>query len=187
MKKAAILFTLLIVATAIFVGVGYLLPDSYEVERSLRIDHPSAQVHAPLTNLERWPDWSALARHDPEATFDWSSEKVGVGARMAWKSETQGFGQLSITASDPEKGVWFDLELQGTSRAKGAILFSGNGQSTEVTWIERGQLGSNPIVRWKGPLMDSALGPVFEENLLNLAELVNSEAQSASDALPDSR
>ena len=45
------------------------------------------------------------------------------------------------------------------------------GSGTRVTWTNEGDMGTNPVNRYFGLMMDSMVGPDFEAGLKNLKAL----------------
>lgn len=167
------------------VGLGLLLPRSWEVERRVAIDAPAAAVHARLADLRTWSDWAPWppGRGESDASGEASAEgeprfsgpERGVDATATW-SGPDGSGALVLTACDPELGVWFDLELAGGRlRAKGALRYAPVGEGArpgagvQVVGSLRGRLGGNPAARWLGPLLERRFGRRLEDALAALA------------------
>jgi len=60
--------------------------------------------------------------------------------------------------------------------AKAAFILEGSGGSTEVTWTLVSDMGTNPVGRSMGLMMDRWVGADYEAGLENLKALVESGA-----------
>jgi hypothetical protein len=55
--------------------------------------------------------------------------------------------------------------------SRGILLLAPDGSGTRVTWTNEGDMGSSPINRYFGLMMDSMVGPDFDAGLRNLKAL----------------
>ena|ERR1043165_5866507 len=168
----------LLALIAILVVIGFFLPSSYHVERSVTIKGKPANVFPFVNGLKAWNYWSAWSpMQDPKKYGDmkqeYSTPDSGKGATMSWSGKEAGNGKFTITDSDPEKGISYDLDFEkGQYLSNGVIRFEPAGDSVKVTWTNEGKLGMNPIGRYFGLLMDRFMGPDFETGLANLKKRV---------------
>ena len=151
----------------VFVLVGFLLPSTYAVERSVTIQAQPEAIHALVGDLRKWPEWTAWDKElDPQAVFAYDGDPTAVGGAQRWNGPKMGKGKLSITATDPAKGLAYALDFDdGKYLSSGTLTYLPEGGATKVTWTNGGALGANPINRWFGLLMDSMMGPDFEKGL----------------------
>jgi hypothetical protein len=165
LKKILLSVAVLIV---LFVGIGWLLPGDYRVERSTVIGASPADVVQAAADLQTWPEWSAWTRAgDPACAWEFSGE--GVGARMAWDGPEHGQGVLTLTEIEPTRGLFYDLAFEdGAFVAAGGLSLAPEGAGTRVTMWTEGDMGANPLNRWFGLLMDGMLGGQFETGLAGL-------------------
>ena len=146
--------------------VGMFMPEEWNVEVRVEIKATPAEIHAQLATPKLWPEWLAPDQKQG-LEFAFEGEESGVGAVMI----TSGNGaniRWEITASDPQRGVWFDEVLEGNANAKGAITLEPLGNSTLVTWLDRGSIGDSPVMHLFHPLMESRLTEGFRANLESL-------------------
>ncbi|MBL9137708.1 MAG: SRPBCC family protein [Verrucomicrobiales bacterium] len=157
---------------ALFLLVGLFLPRNYRVERSVVINARPEAIYPDLADLRRWPEWTVWNQQmDPSAKFVFDSPETGVGAAYRWTGEKMGSGSLKLTTANPTNGVVYDLDFEGGMiRAEGTIRFgaAAGGSGVEVTWINEGDLGKNPVNRYFGLTMDSMLGEQMAKGLSNL-------------------
>src|ERR1700755_2063659 len=92
------LLVFLAVVVAILVAVGFVLPDTKHVERSIVIDRPPSQVFTLLDSFRRFGEWSPWADQDPNMKIDFSGPTSGSGAKYSWTGNKQvGSGSQTIT------------------------------------------------------------------------------------------
>jgi hypothetical protein len=78
-----------------------------------------------------------------------------------------------VTASDPARGIVYDLSLQGDAfKAQGSFTLEPDRGGTKVTWADSGQVGRNPFARYFVLLLDPMLGPDLQRGLDTLKETV---------------
>jgi len=169
------LFGITLAAVAVLVGALYACaPTRYEVVREITIAAPPAEVHPFVADLRRWPAWSVWnAERDESLRYAYSGPEQGVDARASWTSK-QGPGALLVTASDPGKGVWYDMTFGAGDRvlrSKGALQYAAVEGGTRVTWTSAGQL-SGFFLRVMGYGMDAMMGPSLEQGLDGLKRAV---------------
>lgn len=169
MKSVAkILMTLIAVAVAL-VGAGFALPSGFKVERSVRIEAPAAAVYALVASPREWKRWSAWNQRDPAMEIEYTGPEAGVGARWAWKSATEGNGEMEFTAAQPGERVDYLLRFpEFGMESTGVLRIEPDGSGVRVSWSNVGDMGGNPINRWFGLFMDKLVGPDFEAGLANL-------------------
>lgn len=165
--RVALAFLVLIV---LLVLAGFLVPATYRVTRTATIQAPPAAVHALAGDLRSWLAWTAWSTNRfPDMRVTLSPETTGPGAFWAWEGVSSGVGRLTITRSEPEAGVWYDLDFShGKFLSKGSLALAADGPATAVTWTQEGHLGWNPVNRWFGLLMDRFIGADFERGLEGL-------------------
>lgn len=177
MKIVKYLVIFVVVIVVAFVGIGFLLPGSYRVERSLVIQAPPQVVFAQINDFANWPAWSPWVERDPEMDIKFSANSAGEGATQEWSSETEGSGKIAITKSEAPRLLEYELYFADfDSTASGGFTLEPSEGGTEVTWGFWGEHGMNPIMRWFGLAYEKLIGPDFERGLSNLKKV--------SEALP---
>ena len=164
-----ILLTIIVLAL-IAVAVAYLIPSKVHCERSTVIAAPPEAIFPLVNDLRQWPNWTAWNKErDPTLAVEFPGATEGKGAVYIWKSETMGSGKLTLTGSDPQSGVEYDLHFdQEQTPSTGAIKLERVDNGTKVTWTFDGDMGNNPLMRYMGLMMDSFLGKDFETGLAKL-------------------
>lgn len=180
LKVVLALFVLIFVGCA---GLFLLAPADYEVSREITIAAPPAAIHTHVEDLKDWPSWSFWNKdYDPTLVVEYSGADKGVGAVSTWTGK-DGPGRMEITASDPEKGVWYDMLFGEGDKAlasKGTVMYARDGAGTKVTMISRGAFpGPLKPLNWGA---DALMGPPFEASLQGLKEVA--EAGPAEEPAP---
>ena len=160
----------LVAAVAVVAAIGFLLPDNYTVERSIVVNASPTEIHEYTGDLRRWPEWGPWQEGDPTIQTTITTP-TGVGAHQRWTGDS-GTGELTLTASDPSKGVAYDLQFDEQWQSVAEITYAADGDKTTVVWRMAGELGMNPVSRYFGAMMDVLVGPMFERGLARLKERV---------------
>ncbi len=165
----------LIVAVLIVPG---LLPSSYQVERSILIDHPQKDVFDSLVNLDSWKDWSPWLSKEPSADHQFHGIPGVVGSYTSWKGKDIGEGKQTLIALEAPTYLETQLEFfePKASKAIGYMKVTPKDKLTEVTWGMRGEL-SYPLERVVGLFIPSMVSADFEQGLINLKQYLESTAQ----------
>ena len=173
--KRFILLMLVLVLAAI--GIGYELPDTSHVERTVVIKASPQTVFPYVNNPRKFNEWSPWARKDPNMKTTYSGPESGVGAIFTWHSTDPdvGSGRSLITLSKPPHRVAtrLDFGTRGTATAYFDIEPAGNG--SRVTWGFDTQFGNNLIMRYFGLLMDRWVGGDYQQGLRNLKTIVEQQ------------
>lgn len=171
LKRFILLLLLLVLA---LIGIGYLLPDSAHVERTVRIDAPPQAVFSYVNNFHKFNEWSPWAGKDPDAEFTFSGPDEGVGARLAWHSDNPdlGSGASLITQSKPPNRVTTRLDFGGRDTATAYFEIEPAGNGSRVTWGFDTQFGNNLVMRYFGLVMDRWVGGDFQQGLGKLKSIV---------------
>lgn len=174
MKVLKKILLVIVVLVALFLVVGLFLPSHYRVERNVTMRARPGAVYAQISSFKNWLQWTAWNQTKyPDMQVKFEGPESGVGANYSWEGKSSGQGSIKFARAEPDKGVWFDLDFeQGKYKSQGAIPMAPSGDTVKVTWSNEGDLGSNPINRYFGLLMDQLMGPDFAEGLNNLKQRV---------------
>jgi len=177
MKFIKNLFVFLIVVVALLAGISQFLPATYRVERSILVQAGADKIHPLINDLSKWPEWSAwTTAMDPTLVYTYEGPAEGVGAVSKWDGKKTGDGMMTITESDPAKGIKFDMSMEhGKYQSKGWITFAPAGTDTKVIWGFAGDVSRNPIDRWFSVFMEKFVAPDFEKGLTQLKRKVEAK------------
>jgi hypothetical protein len=155
-------------ATVLVVFVGFLLPSTFEVTRTVVIKAGPEHIHEFTGDLARWSEWTPWLKDDPNLVVTMGDKTTGVGAGQTWRSGSND-GHLAFTRCDPAWGIAYDMAFdRNTYESTGSLQYRPVDGGTEVVWTMTGDNGMNILARYFGFLMPSMIGPMFEEGLTRL-------------------
>lgn len=146
-------------------------PDSFELERSLRIAAAPAAIFPYLDDFHRWGEWSPWEKMDPAMKRTFSGASSGVGAVYAWQGNKQvGEGRMEILESAAPSRVVLALDFLAPFEAHNTTEFTLTpaADATIVTWRMSGPNTFLGKVMSVFVSMDKMVGPDFEAGLANL-------------------
>ncbi len=153
------------------------MPKTYNVEKSIVIHKPAAQVISYVGNLNEYSKWNPWQQMDPTAQSTITGNPLAPGHKYHWEGKKIGIGELRLIGID-DKHIHFDLEFfkPWKSKAKDNWLFEpwGNGNETKITWQNSGQLPW-PMARLMGPMIVKNLNQQFITGLDNLKKLTETD------------
>ena len=167
--------------------VGFFMPQTYEVTRSVVIAAPRAEIHASLQDVSTWKEWSAFVPPgEASATIasKYEGPQAGVGATWIWGKDLDDKpARLEVVTSDAKWGIAYKLELDGGRvKSSGDILFQEDEGGTRVTFVNAGEMAT-PWSRYFGLVADKAVGPALEQSLEGLRKSLDEE--SAVESAPE--
>jgi hypothetical protein len=169
LKKTAILFSAML---ALSLGIGYMLPGEFKVERTLVINASPEVVWSHINELSSWPKWDPWSSTDPDIKHSFEG-KAGVGHTMLWSGPRSGQGRFETIESQTLKHIRFKLTVPQNSEARFlSFKLEDLGGKTRLTWIMDGVNTMQPIGNYFGLGMDRYIGPMYEQGLSNLKSLV---------------
>lgn len=187
MRVLEIIVALIIVAI-LGVVVGYAMPGTGHVERSLVVGKDFRQVYDVMDNLRRFPDYSTLSSDDPNIKYTLSGPAYGPGATLSWTSNDDkvGDGKLTIVSATPDFSkinpavnhaqiVWnLDNDWYGTHKRFTIDLERrGNtGKLTRITWSYDVSYGLNLFGRYSRLYIHGAPDTMIQYSLANLQNVL---------------
>lgn len=152
---------------------GYFMPGEWSASAQREIAAPPQAIHAWLEDPAKLAQWSPWRDKDPDVVFKTSGAPRGAGAVLRWESEKVGFATLSITRSDPARGIEYDLAFDGVDlQSHGAIELEPKGASTLVTWRDGGKVVDSSIPKLFRALREAQLAQEFAHGLRALESKV---------------
>jgi hypothetical protein len=175
--KFCLIPILLLIAAAF--GFGMMAPDGWDVSVSVEIEAPPEVIFPYIDELARWEQWTHLSESgNSRFTFTYEGPTRGLGA-IAVCSGPGSNVRWQVTSSNEQEGIRFDELLEGSTPAKGAILFEPMGAVTKVTWTDKGSLGTFPLIRYFHDAMQNSLSAAYTRNLDGLKGQVEFEQKRA--------
>src|SRR6478735_4131903 len=104
--------------------VAAFRPDTFRVQRSVRIAAPPAAVHPWINNMEKMNSWSPFVKKDPTLKGTYRGPAAGPGAAYDFDGNREvGKGSVEITGSVPEK-ITMKLDMREPMEGHNVIEFS---------------------------------------------------------------
>lgn len=164
----------LAVAFGAIVLVGFWLPRTAHVERSIVIEAPQSTVFTVLNGFKQFNQWSPWADLDPNMKTTLEGPVTGVGAKLSWSGNDQvGTGSQEILESTPHSAIRMRLafgDFPGDYFATFELRPEGGG--TLVKWAFEADYGGSIMGRYFGLMSDAMVGPDYEKGLARLKALV---------------
>ena len=166
----ALIFVTVVIVSVAFVVPKVFLSSAYASERSAEIAAPAAEIHAVISDLTTWKEWTVWNEEiDPTVEYTYLGEPGQVGQTMKWVGEDLGEGAMTIQSVSDER-VTYTLEFTGMAPANVEFELAARGEGTAVRWAMSGEMEGPLPMRWFALLMDTLNGPAFEQGLANLKE-----------------
>lgn len=161
-----ILYVLLALVAVLLIG-AYLRPRFVKVQRAQVIHAPASAIYPHIVSLEAFSHWSPWAGRDPNMDIRFSGPDQGVGNVMEWTSEVRnvGSGRQEITEAVENQKVKTALDFGAMGTAEAWWLLEEAGDQTTITWHLNADMGTSPIGRWMGMMMDKWVGGDYETGL----------------------
>jgi len=160
----------------VFIIVGFFLPGTIQVSRSIVVHAPPQASFDEVNNLERWPNWSYWSTLDTAMKVTYGTPTSGTGAWYSWEGPDVGKGKFTITESIPHSSVKGDLDFMEQGTAQAWYTFEPQGDDTNVTMGFSSEFGYNPFMRWIGvTLLKSEMDKSFAYNLEHIKSIAESK------------
>jgi hypothetical protein len=168
LKKTLIMLAAMI---GLAIGIGFALPSTFHVERTLVVNAAPSKVFAWLNDLTKWPTWDPWTRADPDIKHRYEGAP-GVGHTQTWRGPRSGTGRLEIVTSRHPTEVRVELKTDKIGAVR-LLTFTLQdlGSKTKLTWVINGENNMRPIGNWFGLGMNRYLGPMYEQGLSNIKAL----------------
>lgn len=164
---------LLLFALIVLSIIGLALPPTFKVTRTLRISNSAAGIYPYLNTIDRWPEWTIINKSkDATILYSFSGPERGIGGAMTFDGEKLGNGKITITDSERDHSLNFELKLNEEQvTIHGVILLDPKSSGTDVSITMEGDVGLHLVNRYIILMMDQVIGPILDENLQNLQTL----------------
>jgi len=178
MRVLKLTVLILLALVVVVVGIGFLLPKDFAVERSIEINAAPEVVFDEVISLRKWDAWSPWIARDPSIENTYTGPAAGVGAKVTWTSEKSGDGTQMITLSQRPRRIETALDFGDMGQPKAYWTFEPSGEGVKVTWGLKGTT-SGPLGGYFAKMMDGWVGADYEDGLARLKKVV--EAQPADE------
>ncbi|QDP22164.1 SRPBCC family protein [Bradyrhizobium cosmicum] len=174
LKAIAIIALVLAVGIAAVLAFAFTKPDTFRVERSLKVKAPADAIYPQVADFHRWTGWSPYENRDPGMKRTYGGAAAGKGATYAWDGNNNvGAGHMEILeASSPSKlRIKLDFERPFEGHNTAEFTFMPQGDATQVTWAMHGPAPFMSKVMQVFINMDNMIGKDFEAGLASLKKL----------------
>ena len=164
----------------IVIAVGFFMPASQLVERTIEVEAYPEDVFPFINNLESYSQWSPLYAQIPDAQIIYGGAEEGIGQTMAWQGSEGNypFGSQEIIQSQAGEFVQVKINLSGRdATATHAILPLSNGEGVTVLTKSEIALGGFPYLdRVRSKLRQGWYNDQFDQSLLRLKTIAENYA-----------
>ena len=181
MNRILELLIALAIVVVIALVVGLALPSHQHVSHSTETNRPLPVVFDMLSRFERFKDWNALRKLDPNVELKVQpSPESGKGARVDYVSSNSRVGSGSWQISDMVDGERIVYQIEnGDYGSDKTMTFrfrrTGNQKlSVEITESYDVDYGWNLIGRYAGLYVSRSVGDTMKGSLANLNTLLAS-------------
>lgn len=146
-----VLVSLLVASAAVYFG-SFLLPDSYEVRRTIVVSAKPEQVFPYLNNPTKWEEWNAWNKdYDPTMIRLYGGPITGKGAHQEWIGDRVGMVKVHFTESTPPNQLYYKQLTKGEAfETIGIFSLEPTEGGTRVVWQQRTQVVDDPFNKYKG-------------------------------------
>ncbi len=157
----------------ILLVIGFLLPRTRHVERSVIIDAPASVIFAQVNGFQNFNEWSPFVAVMPNASYGFEGPDYGVGSKITWEvTEPEAeVGSQTIVASTPYERVDLELDLGPQGDGQSTYLLQDAEGGTRLTWTFDTDFGLDIPGRYWGIFLDRQLGPLYAQGLANLKRI----------------
>ena len=181
MKPLKIIVGVLVALAIIYSILCFIGPKGTDISRDTTIDAPADIIFSNLSDISKWEEWGTWYEQDPDMQISYSPNKMGIGAKSTWKSETLGNGSQEIIEVKPKALIKTKLlfdDWEGHSIAD-IILTENADQKTKVTWTLKGDRdfpffmrGMMQLINFEGMIQND-----YDTGLANLKALSEKQAK----------
>ena len=181
MAFARLVFRVLLGLLLLLVLIGFFLPSSAQVERSIVIAAPAEKIFPHINGMRAFHAWSPWSDIDPSTRYEFSGPEQGIGSQMSWYSgdDRVGAGSQEITASEPNRRIETRLQFGEDGSGRATFLLEPDGTATRVRWQFETEFGWDLFSRYVGLMLDTMIGASYTKGLKALKSRVEQAAANA--------
>mgnify|MGYP000167716191 CR=1 FL=1 len=120
---------------------------SFNVEQTITINKPVAEVYTCLGDFNQWRVWSPWIIQEPECPVKITNDPVTLGHQQEWNGTRIGSGRMTLIEKTDDARLAYDLEFLAPWKSQSKTQFefqatkdeNGN-DATHVTWLMQGTL-----------------------------------------------
>lgn len=160
----------------LFFGISLFFPHTYKIERSIEINKPASTVFTYMNDLRNWEKWSVWNKDLDSTLYTFYSKRSdSLGAKQYFNGDLLGTGRFIINNYKQNEILGYHLQMHGSEvKANGTFFFLPKNSTTQLTWIDSGDVGYNPIFRYMIPSKVSSTEKAFDDGLKRIKENLES-------------
>ena len=176
LKYIFLLLLLTLFATTVFIATQ---KGDFDVIRSRVIKSQRSTVFNYVNDFRNWETFGSWKKEDPEMTFNYPNNTVGIGANYSWKGN-DGNGEMKTIAVKNNVSIHQKMDYNG-SLSDVYWTFKDTAGGTKVTWRSKGTMGFGFKVysAFKGG-PSNVIGEMYEKSLANLDKTLDYEINTYS-------
>lgn len=158
---------------ALLLGISFLLPSNYVVERSKTIDAPLRTLYSEVVDLREWKDWAPWPYFEPGVELSYSNPPAGEGAYCHWESNAKKVGKGRVVLAEVREYERIVAVFSREDKQFRSLEFSFKEVDDETTVVIRtdGQVGWNPVRKYGLLFKKASVSREFKRGLNALSTL----------------
>lgn len=162
----------------------------FELDRSIVVDRPIAEVFATLGDFNNWGIWSPWIIQEPDCPTTSTGQPVSIGHQQEWNGNRIGSGKMVLIDKTENQRLAYDLFFISPWKSHSKTQFElesvtndeGN-EATKITWLMQGTL---PIfLFFMKKMMSVFVGGDYERGLKMFKEYIETGAVTSAVAIND--
>ncbi|MCJ8315054.1 MAG: SRPBCC family protein [Pseudomonadales bacterium] len=144
---------------------------AFNLERSIVINKPVAEVFTIVSNFKTWPTWSPWLIQEPNCFVSVTNNATTVGHNQSWQGQNIGSGNMSISQIQANTQIDYDLNFlkPWKSQSQTSFKFKEIDGNTHITWSMKSTL---PLfLFWMKNMMIALIGNDYVRGLSMLKDL----------------
>lgn len=176
LKYIFLLLLLTLFATTVFIATQ---KGNFDVTRSRVIKSQRSTVFNYVNDFRNWETFGSWKKEDPEMTFNYPNNTVGIGANYSWKGNDRN-GEMRTIAVKNNVSIHQKMGFNG-SLSDVYWNFKDTTGGTKVTWRSKGTIGFGFKIYsfFKGG-PSNVIGHTYEKSLANLDKTLDYEINTYS-------
>lgn len=155
-------------------GLGFMLPDQYNIQREITIRAPKEIVFNEIQNLVNWENWHPWYNNFQENQIEYSQISFGEGAWQRWNSKSLGKGEITIKRITENELLLYERTYPdyGFVSTGEFIVERIDAEHSKLTWKDCFSTGNNIIKRYFGLLSKATSGEQIEHSLMTMKQKI---------------
>lgn len=174
MKIVKRILIVIVVLIAGILVIAATRPNTFTVERSLKMNAAPEKIFPCLTSWKKGLEWSAWEKTDKDVKRTFTGPDSGMGAVYEFEGKKAGHGKLSFKSIVPNEQAKIDLTFYKPMQGSNEVTYSlkKEGNETVMTYHMTGPMPLIARVIWLFVNMDKYMGDKFNESMQSLKAIV---------------